>query len=529
MRAMSKSIACWAAAALAAACGAAAASASGEADLRALAAQYRAVHRYSTLFTAQNVRDYLATEAGIERAIDWCRRTAVTKVYLESFRDGFLCPRALLERAKKRFLEAGFDVCGCVTTTGVGKRSNHWRVISCYTDPATQDRLAEIFRYTASLFDEIMIDDFWFTDCTCEACDAARRNRRVRVGDKTWTAPDDTWEGYRGELMFRLSQERVLKPAKAVNPRVRVIVKYPQWYDRFHERGYDVGRETAIFDKIWVGTETRDYNDPRWGGTVQYEAFFIMRWLGGIGGAKCGGGWFDWLGTTPKTYIEQARQTILGGARESMLFCYGGLQRDSGPEDVKALRRNLPELFRVAAEVRKRRLRGVAFYKPINSHPENEARVFDFAGMLGIPGAPTHLFPTNAPAAFFSVHALKDPGFELKFRAFLDAGKPALITDGLARRLRRRGVKLPSGQVRILPVRGDPKRLLNLSQEELDALREPLLDPLGVAFRAPNKTALYLFNDDSVVVENFNDRPVQVRLQGASFTVPARGWRCEWR
>jgi hypothetical protein len=59
-----------------------------------------------------------------------------------------------------------------------------------------------------------------------------------------------------------------------------------------------------------------------------------LRWLGGIGGAKCGGGWYDWLGTTERTYIEQARQTILGGARESMLFCYGGLQGT----DLKRLR-----------------------------------------------------------------------------------------------------------------------------------------------------------------------------------------------
>ena len=39
--------------------------------------------------------------------------------------------------------------------------------------------------------------------------------------------------------------------------------------------------------------------------------------LGGIGAEKCGGGWYDPSGTTEKTYVEQARQTILGGARES--------------------------------------------------------------------------------------------------------------------------------------------------------------------------------------------------------------------
>jgi len=73
-----------------------------------------------------------------------------------------------------------------------------------------------------------------------------------------------------------------------------------------------------------------------------------MRWWGGIGGAKCGAGLYDPFGTTESTYIEQARQTILGGARESMLFCYGALQRDTGPKNIQALRANLPELLAMA-------------------------------------------------------------------------------------------------------------------------------------------------------------------------------------
>ncbi len=121
-----------------------------------------------------------------------------------------------------------------------------------------------------------------------------------------------------------------------------------------------MARETAAFDRIWVGTETRDYKDSRWGGTAQYEGYFLMRWLGGIGGPKCGGGWFDWLGTTGRTYVEQARQTVLAGARESMLFCYGGLHRDSGPADIAALRDNMPELLAVAREVGRRRPEGIA-------------------------------------------------------------------------------------------------------------------------------------------------------------------------
>ena len=134
-----------------------------------------------------------------------------------------------------------------------------------------------------------------------------------------------------------------------------------------------------------------------------------MRWLGEMGGEKCGGGWYDPYGTTESTYLEQARQTVLGGARESMLFCYGSLLENTGPKNIETLRKNVPALLDVAQQVARRTIVGVAAYKPPNSHAENEPRVFDFVGMLGLPLVPCHEFPVNADAAFFSLHALKDP------------------------------------------------------------------------------------------------------------------------
>jgi hypothetical protein len=498
------------------------------ADLWGLARSQTAAHRFSTLFTAHDVKDHLSTDQGINQAIEWCRRTGVTKVYIEAFRDGYQAERAALQQARERFLGAGFEVAGCVTTTQVGKKSTSWNIIACYTDPPTQARLQSIFEFAASLFDEIMIDDFWFTDCTCAQCEAARLSRTVTIGEKTYPVAGDTWEDYRCELMVRLSRERVLGAAKRRNPNVRVIIKYPQWYDNFHERGYEVVRETANFDRIWVGTETRDYHDPRWGGTVQYEGYFIMRWLGGIGGEKCGGGWYDWLGTTERTYVEQARQTVLAGARESLLFCYGGLQGTTGPADIEALRANLPELLQVAKEVQKRQVIGLAAYKPPNSHPENERRLFDFVGMLGLPLVPCHAFPANAPAAVFSLYALKDGDFVPKLAAFIKAGKPVLLTDGLAQQLAG-SVRLDSPNVHVIPVKGDPKSLLQLSLGDLDGLRAPLLRPFHSSFSAPNRVALYLFGDGSWVVENFNDEAVTIELNHQPLQVAARGWQCRWK
>ena len=43
---------------------------------------------------------------------------------------------------------------------------------------------------------------------------------------------------------------------------------------------------------------------------------------------RCGGGWFDALDCSPEKFIEQARYTILGGARESLVHCYDYLLAD---------------------------------------------------------------------------------------------------------------------------------------------------------------------------------------------------------
>ena len=91
------------------------------------------VLRIATLFTAQNVRDHLGSEEGIDQAIAWCKATGVTHVFIESFRSKYTVPRPLLERARDRFVAAGFDVSGCVTTVKVGKQSTGWELIDCYT------------------------------------------------------------------------------------------------------------------------------------------------------------------------------------------------------------------------------------------------------------------------------------------------------------------------------------------------------------------------------------------------------------
>jgi hypothetical protein len=523
--------------------GSLAASAHAETNLWQLAQDSASVHRFSTLFSAPDVVHCLSTDAGIDTAIAWCKASGITHVYLEAFRDNIQPERATLQHARDRFQSAGFVVSGCVTTTLFGKPSTGWGpLVLCYTDQQTQAKLQSIFEYAASIFDEIMIDDFFFSDCRCAECDAARQARRVTIGDKTYPVESDNWSDYHCTLMLHVSKDCVLAPAKKVNPKVRLIIKYPQWYDNYQERGYDVGRESAAFDRIWVGTETRDYtNEWHWGGTVQYEGYFLMRWLGEVGGEKCGGGWYDWLGTTGLNYVEQARQTILAGARESMLFCYGGLNpaaqstfsssipwpTPTGEEDTTALRANLPELLTVAREVQKRQPVGIAAYKPINSTAGTDSRIFDFLGMIGLPLVPCHQFPTNAPAAFFSFHSFDDPNAATEINDYIKTGRPVLLTEVLAKVLSPR-LNIPASNVRVVTMPRTLDYLLVQPQGPLDDLRAPLLNALHVTFKAPDQVALYLFSPDGWVVENFNSKAVEVVLNGQTLNVAARSWICHW-
>jgi hypothetical protein len=210
-----------------------------------------------------------------------------------------------------------------------------------------------------------------------------------------------------------------------------------------------------------------------------------------------------------------------------MLFCFGGLQEGTGPPDVAALRTNLSELLAFARQVRQRQPLGVAAYKPPNSSPGQEPRVFDFAGMIGLPLAPCHEFPSNAPALFLSMHALADSNLAAELSQFMRSGRPVLLTDGLARQLGSQ-VDLSAANVSVLEVKARPDSLLALPQTRLDAIRAPLLRALHWSFQAPNRVSLYLFGQSGWVVENFNDWPVAVLLNGQPLRIEARGWKSHW-
>jgi len=480
---------------------------------------------WSTLFTAQDVRDHLATEKGRAEALEFCRKLGISKVYVETFRDGYQADAQTLETARDFFRQAGLRVSGCVTTTGIGKPSSGWDVAVCYTNRKNQERLESIFRFAAGIFDEIIIDDFFFTDCQCSECAAAKGSM--------------SWPQYRAKLMLEMASDRVQGPARQVNPKVKVILKYPQWYDSFQERGYVVDGETKLFDRIWVGTELRDPSSDEWGHKQQYEGYFIYRWFRDIAGEKTGGGWFDPFGTDATFYLDQALVTVLAGAPEAFLFHYGSLISPQYKVQFEALAAHRNEFENLSKLVGN--WAGIPAYKPVSSEPGDEPFVFDQIGMLAIPLAPTAHFPEKARAALFTLHSLKDVEFVPKLARFLNAGGTALVSEGLAHALdgdprlpSTDPVNLPKGRYLLKVQEGNgglvvfsdslprltyvdsSNRVVQWAPEQREALAElrKIVEEFTVTSAdAPPRVAVFPLGA-RVGVVNFTELPVACRIVG---------------
>jgi hypothetical protein len=480
---------------------------------------------WSTLYTAHQVRDRLSTPEGRAEAIEFMRRMGVTKVYLETFRDGYQADPNTLKASRDYFRQAGLKVAGCVATTGLGKPSTGWKVVACYTNRANRERLASIFRFTAGLFDEIIIDDFFFTDCECSECAAARGRM--------------SWRQYREKLMLEVSRDTVLGPAREANPRVQITLKYPQWYDKFQDRGYSVAEESALYDHIWTGTELRDPSSDEWGHKSQYEAFFLLRWLSDVAGTKNGGGWFDSYGTDPTFYLDQAYMTVVAGAPEVFLFNAGDLDGPRYRAQAEALAAHRTEIESLAKLTGA--WQGIPACKPPSSDPGDEPYIFDQIGMLAVPLVPVAHFPVGARAALFTVHSLEDADFVPKLVSFLGAGGTALVSEGLAHRLEG-DLRLPSSQpldlgkgtyIKALAeaagkvvVFSDalPKLAYVDSHNEvaqltpdlraaLAELRRTVGEFTATSLDAPPRLAVFPMAD-RVAVANFTEMPVSCRLTG---------------
>ncbi|HEY5042628.1 MAG TPA: hypothetical protein VIK53_11555 [Verrucomicrobiae bacterium] len=380
---------------------------------------------------------------------DWntiSRQLKVDKVYIEVQRDRRLADDQLLERVKNFFLDHGVQVAGGMALSD-GSIGGQFKSF-CYTDPQDRAFIKSAAELAARHFDEVIQDDFFFVTTKYDSDIAAK-------GDKSWTQ-------FRLELMDEAAENLLVKPAKAVNPKVKMVIKFPNWYEHFPGSGYDLDREPKIFDGIYTGTETRDpvITDQH---LQQYESYEIIRYFDNIAPGRNGGGWVDTYSLRyVDRYAEQLWDTMFAKAPQIMLFEWSAMTRPFQAGD-RASWENLPTSFNLTnatsgvssptwARVAGYSLEqadkflgqlgnpiGIASYKPYQSGGEDFLQ--NYLGMIGIPIEMVPSFPTNANTVLLTEEAKADPDIVAKIKGQLRAGKSVVITSGLLRALQDKGIE----------------------------------------------------------------------------------------
>jgi hypothetical protein len=241
--------------------------------------------------------------------------------------------------------------------------------------------------------------------------------------------------------MREVSENLVIKPARAVNPKINIIIKYPNWRESFQETGYNPAIQKDMFDMIYTGTETRHPVETEQH-LPHYLSYSLMRFFENTKPGKNGGGWFDpYECYGIDTYLEQGYLTAFSKPKEIMLFCWPSLYNN---KVVTPLGFRLRDLDGILGSLGKPQ--GLPVYLPHDSQGEDHLE--DYLGMAGIPFEPMPDFPAyaekpslpaSAPAVFVSASALKDPGIIPKIRDFINRGGRVIASSGFVTESLKRG------------------------------------------------------------------------------------------
>ncbi len=476
----------------------------------------------------------------------------VDKVYLETHRGKDDVSKEKIINFKNFFESEGIKVAGGITTTidSLDDPVHDLRIFHtfCYSKDSLKKRLQEIVEYTASLFDEIILDDFYFTSCSCEDC--------IRLkGDKSW-------QEYRLNLMTEVSQKYVVNPAKKVNPKVNMIIKYPNWIESYHENGYNPETQKDIFDEIYVGTETRD---PKY--TQQdlprYLSYYLMRWFDNVKPGKNKGGWFDSFECNLNQYLEQAYLTLFAKAKEITLFDFNSLRNTVYIPPLGFELERLDDILSLLGDPV-----GVRVYHPF--HSDGEDHLVDHLGMIGIPFEPSPYFSYQESPIFITEASCGDKDILNKIKKALINGNTIIITSGVLRRLKGEGIEeftsirytdrkvnidffaidpamtgftryvhsqeilfpvleyytnsswpvvvgikgernfpillrdfYGSGKLYVLNIPDNFSNVYNLPVEVLNEIRKIFVEKIRIYFEGEGKISLFLYNNDYAIVESF--------------------------
>jgi len=386
-------------------------------DVFSLALSRKNDLKLSIYFTAQAVDQLLSNEAGRREAISLLKANGITTVYIEVYRSGMVVPNELLKSVTTFFKTNGFEVVGGIATVPGGKfgKAQEGRLgWFNWENKKTRDDLEHLMDSIAPIFDAFIVDDFL---CTAD----------TSVESKT-AKKDLSWTQYRQNLLVDFSEKHLIGPAKKANPDIRMIIKYPQWYDRYHLFGYDVARQPEQYDEVAIGTETRNQYTKRFGFVQPYEGFVNYRWMSSLSGSKMRAAWFDHIECSEQDFIDQAYQSVLAGAKELILFNY--FNYIEGHPGQHRLRYEFHHLADLAAIVAKHPVHGPAGYKPPNSEPGGDMYIIDYVGMLGIPLIPFSQYPDESKTIFLPTQAAADTNILEKIKKSIDQGSRVIMTSG---------------------------------------------------------------------------------------------------
>lgn len=399
------------------------------------------------------------TEERLQADIDtFLAVSPLDKVFLETHRALVDVDDDTMLMAKRVFERNGIKVSGGITTTGlVGERKPAIFDCYCYSDEAHREAVLSIVRRTGRLFDEFILDDYYFNSCRCEKCIEQKGER--------------SWAEFKLDQMESFSHEMV-KAAREANPACKCIIKFPNWYEAFQECGYNPEKQKDIYDGIYTGTETRmgSYDGQH---LQRYASFGIIRLMENTAPGRNGGGWIDPWGSHSNInrFIEQGTYTMFAKARELMLFNF-------------ELMLNAPMFAALTAELRRMdkvlgllgKPNGVSTYEPHNS--DGEDQLPGYLGLCGIPMELTPVFDEKEPSIFLTENSAYDQEIMPKLEKYVRNGGVAIVTSGFVKAMENRGIRqMTSVKITDRKVSGTRYHLtnLNISTRNVHVADEPVL------------------------------------------------------
>ncbi|GAA5016093.1 permease [Massilia kyonggiensis] len=371
------------------------------------------------------------------------------KVYIEGFRDNHFASDAEIEAVKRQFQAKGIEVAGGVTLAAGGFDGQF--MTFDYESPKDRETCRRAMQLMARHFDHVILDDFTFYTSKSDADIKAK-------GARTWT-------DYRIAMMRKVSKDLIIDPARAVNKNVKIVIKYPNWYEHFEGLGFDLAQQPEMFDGIYAGTETRDpvITDQL---LQQYESYNIIRYYETLRkDGRNGGGWVDTYSIRYiDRYAEQLWDTMLAKAPEITLFNWHPAAQDTPVEagerpwekedtsfnwnrivaDWKAANPDAkaPPGWGLAAGAALKQIdavldqlgnpTGIPTYRPANSSSAEDF-LPNYLGNVGIPIALTARFPRDAQTILLTQASAADPDVLNKVKRQLEAGKVVFVTSGFVK------------------------------------------------------------------------------------------------